>query len=141
MENSLSTRGKLNAFLSSWRSNCLLVENLLYFIVENLLRSFRRLLYCAMFLSCSLLDCSPWTNISWWCQRYGWILSILVNLLCFSGFLPLDNSFLVVPTLRSKFLDSRKNILVVFVPCYDIHRSSSLLFPLLFMMLSQILVW
>ena len=59
-----------------------------------------------------------------------------VFVVLYSGLLPLDQSLLVVPTLRSDFIDSRKFVFCCCrlraLPCCDLHSSTSLLSPLLF---------
>ena len=96
----LSPQGELTSsswrdqcIFSLWRSNCLLVENSLSFLMEKLLRRACCLLDYRTFLLCRLLDCSPWNNLSWLRWHYSRTLSILVNLLCFTGLLPLEQSF------------------------------------------------
>ena len=56
-----------------------------------------------------LLDCSPWTNLSWWCLHYGRTL---------------------LPTLRSDFVGLRKLVgaFSSSAPYCKLHRSNSLLY-------------
>ena len=125
LENSLPTCGDLT--VSSRITHYLLVDNSMYsspcgyltvsswithclFLLDNLLRHFRRLLDFAMFcrivfwiaplgpiylgdanikvgirqfsqICCASLDFPPWTNLSWWCRRYGRTSLIHGNLL------------------------------------------------------------
>ena len=66
--------------------------------------------------------------------------SVLFNIFVvyFSGFTPLEQSLLVVPTLRSEFVDSWIFVVTFHhchlraLPCCDLHRSTYLLLPLLF---------
>ena len=136
----MTSRGDLGCLLmeilvaSSWRSwlpsHCLLVENYCI-LVDNF--TFLRISYVmigllAFLLSlrglvttfllsflrrfCRLLDWSPWTNISWWCQRNG------------------RTSF---PTIQTDFVDLRKLVVTFHLlrlrafTCCNLYRSTSLL--------------
>ena len=81
VKNSLSPLGELNVIFSSWRSSYLLMGNSLSFLVENLLPCFFLSLITRRFFVSS------------------------------SGLLPLDQSLLVMPGLRSDFVDYRKFVM------------------------------
>ena len=120
--------------VSLWRTHCLFSWRTCYdiFVIFWITRRFGRVVFWIASLGpislgdsnvtvrlllfsqicCVLLDFSPWTNISWWCRRYGWTSSIYRNLL-------LSYSCLVA------------TFICLLLYCY----------PIYFMMLSQILIW
>ena len=132
--------GGLNCTVSSWRTICLLVEIWMpprCLLVEN---------YCLLVENFTF---RPVSDVTIGILRFsfsrrtcqGVFVVFRTTLSSFSRLLPLDQSLLVVPTLRTEFIadvtiglrDSRK-LVVTFcllrlraLPCYDLHRSTSLL--------------
>ena len=146
--------GGLNCTVSSWRTICLLVEILdasSWRLAAPSWRSWLPLRCLTVENYCLLVENFTFRPVSdvtigillsfsrRTCQ--GVFVVFHTTLSSFSRLLPLDQSLLVVPTLRTEFIadvtiglrDSRK-LVVMFclhrlrdLPCYDLHRSTSLL--------------